>query len=327
MEPSYIQLYRNDELRVRAARLKSRLAECDICPRACGADRLNDEYGFCRSGSLAVISACCDHHGEEPVLSGTRGSGTIFFSGCTMRCQFCQNYQISQEFHHTNIEKLDAGQLAEKMLYLQDELKCHNINLVSPTHFTPQIVEAVDYAASMGLHIPLVYNTNGYDSVDTLKELDGVIDIYLPDIKYASDRNAVTYSQVDHYVDHARQAILEMYRQVGNLLIDEHGTALRGLIVRHLVLPNDLSGTKENILWLLREVSPDIVVSIMSQYHPSYNARFIPELSRKLTKKEYQDIAEWIEEAGPDNGWMQEYDSSDLYLPDFNIKGHPFEKM
>ena len=180
MGPSYLKLYATGELKSRAERLESRLAQCDICPRACGVNRLEEESGFCQSGRLPVISACCEHKGEEPAISGTRGSGTIFFTGCNLNCVFCQNYQISQEFQNTRSEIIDYLQLAGKMLYLQNDLKCHNINFVSPSHYVPQIVRAIDEAAGMGLHIPLVYNTNGYESLATLKELDGVIDIYLP---------------------------------------------------------------------------------------------------------------------------------------------------
>ncbi|HAV10419.1 MAG TPA: radical SAM protein [Dehalococcoidia bacterium] len=321
---SYIKLHKTGELRVRAERLEARLAHCDICPRACGVNRLKGEQGFCRSGDAATISACCEHKGEEPVLSGTRGSGTIFFTGCNLRCVFCQNYQISQEFENTRTERLDCRQLAEKMLYLQDDLKCHNINFVSPTQYAPQIVRAIDEAAGMGLHIPLIYNTNGYDSIDTLKELDGVIDIYLPDIKYASDSNAVNYSHVDNYVEISREAIREMHRQVGDLVIDSDGIALRGLIVRHLVLPNNISGARDCISWLICEVSPAVTMSIMSQYYPCFKAPGIPELARKLSSDEYYYVTEWLDTIDAVNGWVQEFDSPEVFLPDFNGEGHPF---
>jgi len=323
---SYSTLHKTGELRSRAERLELRLAHCDICPRACGVNRIEGEQGFCQSGNLSVISACCEHKGEEPAISGTRGSGTIFFTGCNLRCVFCQNYQISQEFWNTRREELNCHRLAGKMLYLQNDLKCHNINFVSPTQYVPQIIRAIDEAAGMGLHIPLVYNTNGYESLDTLRELDGVIDIYLPDIKYASNSNATEYSHADNYVEFSRKAIHEMYRQVGDLITDPDDVALRGLIVRHLVLPNNLSGAKACISWLLRELSPSVTMSIMSQYYPCYRAPDIPALARKLSPAEYADITDWLDTADVTNGWIQEFDSPEVFLPDFNGEGHPFEK-
>ncbi len=227
VKPGYLALYESGELEHRLQKLEARLAACDICPRKCGVNRLNDELGFCRSGKFPIVSTVCSHRGEEPAISGIRGSGTIFFSNCNLRCVYCQNYQISQNWHNQAGNITDCHSLAEKILYLQDELHCHNINFVSPSHFVPQLVRAVFEAIPMGLRIPLVYNTNSYDSWETLKELDGIIDIYLPDIKYASDQCAVKYSQAPDYVAISRVAMREMYRQVGDLIVDENGVAVR----------------------------------------------------------------------------------------------------
>lgn len=324
-EPAYISLYRSGELERRAERLEARLASCDICPRQCRVNRLQDERGFCRSGRQPIIASVCDHHGEEPVLSGTSGSGTIFFGNCNLKCVFCQNHQISQNKAHQQSTGTDCRKLAEWMLYLQDKLHCHNINLVSPSHFVPQIVRAIFMAVSMGLHLPLVYNTNAYDALFTLKKLDGVVDIYLPDLKYASDKLAMKYSQAKGYVAYSRQAIKEMYRQVGDLVLDSHGVAQRGVIVRHLILPNEISGSGDSISWLAQEVSRSVTVSIMAQYYPSHHAPRVPLLSRKISRREYQAVVDLVDELGLENGWVQEMDSPEHYLPDFQRDGHPFE--
>ena len=324
MQPSYIKLYRTGELKTRAMLLKDRLRNCDICPRKCYVDRTRDKKGFCRSGYLASISSYCDHHGEEPVISGKRGSGTIFFTKCNLKCIFCQNYQISQPIDNGHLE-IDSHALANVMLYLQDELGCHNINLVSPSHFVPQIVEALLYAVPLGLKIPLVYNTNAYDSIETLKLLDGIIDIYLPDIKYASDQYAEKYSKADNYVAISRQAIGEMFRQVGNLVTDGDGIAQRGLIVRHLILPNRLAGSAASLKWLAECISREIAVSVMAQYYPSHLAAYDPMLSRTISLAEYNEVVTIVQELGMENGWLQELDSAALYLPNFESKGHPFK--
>jgi len=324
LQPQYIDLYHSGELEKRVERLWVRLASCDICPRECGVNRLSDELGFCRSGHLPIVASFCDHHGEEPVLSGSRGSGAIFFGNCNLRCLYCQNHQISQNWERQKSNKVDCHTLAERMLYLQDELGCHNINLVSPSHFVPQIVRAVLEAVPVGLRIPLVYNTNGYDSMKTLKELDGIIDIYLPDIKYASDDWANKLSQAPDYVRHSRNAIKEMYRQVGELLVDRFGVAQRGLIVRYLILPNGLAGSKESLTWLAREVSTRVTVSLMSQYHPIHRAYELPSLSRRILLSEYEEALKAMEEAGLEAGWTQGMESDKVYLPDFEREGHPF---
>jgi putative pyruvate formate lyase activating enzyme len=304
--------------------LEARLASCDICPRECGVNRLRDEFGYCHSGLLPLVSTVCAHHGEEPALSGTRGSGTVFFGNCNMRCVYCQNYQISQDWKKQKSNQTDCHALAKKMLYLQDGLGCHNINFVSPSHFVPQLLRAVVEAVPMGLRVPLVYNSSGYDSVPSLKELDGVIDIYLPDLRYASDKWARKFSQGPNYVARARQAIKEMYRQGGDLVMDEAGLAQRGLIVRHLILPNDLAGSEESLAWLIREVSPKVTVSIMSQYMPMHRAPRIPLLARNITGREYGKVLRLLNDLGIENGWVQEMGSAEEYLPDFEREGHPF---
>ncbi len=324
MELGYIALYHSGELERRAQALEARLASCDICPRECHVNRLENELGFCHSGRLPIVSAVCAHHGEEPVLSGTKGSGTVFFSNCNMRCVYCQNYQISQNWKKQKSKEQDFHTLAKSMLYLQDELGCHNINFVSPSHFVPQLIRAVLEAVPMGLRLPLVYNTGGYDSMATLKELEGVISIYLPDLRYASDYWAKKLSRTQDYVEEARQAIKEMYRQVGNLVLDDSGLARQGLIVRHLILPNGLAGSDESLRWLAQELSPIVAVSIMSQYLPAHRATKIPLLSRKISIAEYKTVIGLISELGMENGWIQEMGAQEYYVPDFEREGHPF---
>jgi len=324
IEPGYIALYRSGELERRAHALEARLASCDICPRECQVNRLASETGFCHSTYLPIVAAVCAHHGEEPAISGSRGSGTIFFGNCNMRCVYCQNYQISQNWRKQKAKEIDCHALAKSMLYLQDELGCHNINFVSPSHFVPQLVRAVLEAVPLGLRLPLVYNTNGYDSIACLQELDGIISIYLPDLRYASDKWANKFSHTPHYVARAHQAIKEMYRQVGDLVVDESGVAQRGLIVRHLILPNGLAGSKESLTWLARELSPTLTVSIMSQYLPQHRAQQIPLLSRTISMAEYEAVLQLLSEAGLENGWVQAMGAQENYLPDFEHGGHPF---
>ncbi len=327
MEPGYIALYHSGELRRRAQVLEARLASCDICPRECRVNRLQNELGYCHSGHLPVVSAVCAHHGEEPAISGTRGSGTVFFGNCNMRCVYCQNYQISQNWRKQKSKEMDYHILAEKMLYLQDVLGCHNINFVSPSHFVPQLLRAVVEAVPLGLRVPLVYNTGGYDSITSLKELDGVISIYLPDLRYASDRWARKFSHARDYVTRARQAIKEMCRQVGDLVVDESGLAQKGLIVRHLILPNGLAGSEESLTWLARDLSSTVTVSIMSQYTPMHRAPRVPLLSRKITADEQETVHRLLTDLRIENGWVQEIGAAEEYLPDFEQGSHPFSPM
>jgi putative pyruvate formate lyase activating enzyme len=323
-EPGYLALYKSGELERRARALFERLTECDICPRECGANRLEGKLGRCHSGSLPIVASYCAHRGEEPVLSGTRGSGTIFFGNCNMRCLYCQNYQISQQPEAQKKNEISVAVLAERMLYLQDELKCHNINLVTPSHFVPQIVGALVEAVPRGLHLPLVYNTSSYDSLKTLKELDGIISIFLADIRYADNKLARRYSHARNYVDHARAAIIEMQRQVGDLVLDEDGIAQKGLIVRHLILPNDIAGSADSLKWLVKKVSPRVAVSIMSQYYPTHRAYKYEELDRKITPEEYQKVVDLVERLDIENGWLQGMESTETYRPDFMYE-QPFE--
>ena len=249
----------------------------------------------------------------------------MFLGNCNMRCVYCQNYQISQDWERQQSKEVDSHTLAERMLYLQDQLGCHNINFVSPSHFVPQLVRALLEAVPMGLQLPLVYNTNSYDSVNSLRELDGIISIYLADLRYASNKWARKFSQVPDYVERARAAIQEMYRQVGDLVVDDEGIAQKGLIVRHLILPNGLAGSKDSLTWLVSEVSPTITVSIMSQYVRAHRAARIPSLSRTISPSEYSEVTKLLDELGVENGWVQEIGASENYLPDFAGKKHPFE--
>jgi putative pyruvate formate lyase activating enzyme len=324
-EPGYIALYQSGELKYRAMGLEARLDECNICPRECGARRLKGKVGSCNSSYLPIVSSFCAHHGEEPVLSGNRGSGTIFFGNCNLRCVYCQNHQISQDPEEQQKYEVEPRVLAEHMLYLQDTLKCHNINLVTPSHFVPQIVRAVLEAVPMGLHLPLVYNTSSYDSPETLCELDGIINIYLADLRYASNEYGRKYSRVRHYVESSRAAIKEMYRQVGDLEVDSEGIARRGLIIRHLILPNDIAGSEDSLGWLVREVSPRIAVSIMSQYYPAHRAHRYKELNRRILPEEYREVVKLVEKLRIENGWMQGMSSPENYRPDFKDE-EPFSE-
>ena len=331
-EPSYLALYRSGELKRRTELLEARLKSCDICPRNCGVNRLIGELGFCHSAALPIVDTVCQHLGEEPPISGTKGSGTVFFGNCNLRCVYCQNYQISQNWRKMQSKEMEYQVLAEKLLYLQNDLGCHNINFVSPSHFVPQILKTLLLAIPMGLKIPLVYNTSGYDSLDTIKALDGVIDIYLPDLRYASDKIAKRFSQAPDYVEHDRDAIKEMYRQVGDtstgsghtLITDENDIAQRGLIVRHLILPERLAGSEESLTWLAREVSPMVHVSLMAQYYPTHHAGRFAELSRRITEAEYFEAVDLLDKLGIENGWIQEMSAPASYQPDFEQDTHPF---
>jgi putative pyruvate formate lyase activating enzyme len=322
--PGYLNLLKTGELHEKTDALIALLRNCTLCPRDCRVDRTAGRLGYCRSGYLPIVSSYCAHHGEEPVLSGRKGSGTIFFGNCNLRCVFCQNHQISQLADSLKEKEVGIDTLADMMLELQSQ-GCHNINFVSPSHFAAQIAMAVDIAASKGLRIPLVYNTNGYDSLDTLRFLEGIIDIYLPDIKYSDDNAAMEYSKVEDYVEHSRAAIVEMKRQVGDLIIDTEGIAKRGLIIRHLVLPNDLAGTRESLSFIAEKVGRKTYISLMSQYFPTHKAAEYPLISRPVSFREYEKALEWLHSFGLENGWIQEHSSSDYYRPDFE-KGEPFEK-
>jgi len=303
MEPGYLALHRDGRLKHRIEQAYSLLEECRLCPRRCGVNRLRGEVGFCRVGELPKVASWNVHPWEEPPISGTRGSGTIFFSHCTGRCLFCQNYPISQLGIGNTVT---VERLAEMMLELQAK-GVHNINLVTPTHFVPQILAALAMAIERGLRLPLVYNTSGYEAVETLRLLEGVVDIYLPDAKYADDAVARRLSGFVHYVESNRAALKEMFRQVGEeLVLDEEGIARRGMIIRHLVLPGGLAGTKEVLSWIASELSPKVHISLMSQYFPTYKALKHPLLGRKITPEEYREALSALEEAGFCRGWFQE---------------------
>src|SRR5213080_3496640 len=260
-EPPYIALSRTSELRRRVEALESLLERCTVCPLDCGNNRLNDELARCYSGRLPIVSSFTPHFGEEPPLTGTRGAGNIFFGNCHLRCVYCQNYQISQTHKEQIRNEVTHERLAEMMLELQAR-GCHNINFVSPTHFAPQLARAVLVAASRGLRLPIIYNTNAYDSVEVLRLLDRIVDIYLPDLKYADSREGYAYSKVPDYTEHARAALREMYRQTGDeLVFGDDGLLRRGLVVRLLVLPNDIAGVRESLEWIRDELSPRVAVS------------------------------------------------------------------
>jgi putative pyruvate formate lyase activating enzyme len=282
----------------RARLAVSRLQSCEICPRRCRVDRLHGERGYCRIGRLARVASFSPHFGEEPPLVGQSGSGTIFFSGCSLACVFCQNYDISQMDHG---QDASAEVLARMMLALR-RLGCHNINFVTPTHVIPQILEALVLARDGGLNVPLVYNSSGYDSVETLRLLDGIFDIYMPDAKYGSDESALKYSCAPDYTSTMKAAIREMHRQVGDLKLDEEGLAVRGLLVRHLVLPGGLAGTAEVVRFLAEDISKETYLNIMAQYRPEYNACRSPELNRGITAKEYAEALHLAERAGLGRG-------------------------
>jgi putative pyruvate formate lyase activating enzyme len=295
IEPAYLALHRSGELADRAADAVARLAECDLCARYCRVNRLVTARGaVCRTGRWARVASYGPHHGEEGPLTGWRGSGTIFFAWCNMRCVFCQNWEISQR--ETGIE-LTATRLARMMLDLQ-QLGCHNINLVTPSHVVAQVLEALVIAADGGLRLPLVYNTSGYDSLEAVALLDGVIDIYMPDMKYGSSELARRYSHVREYVTVNRAAVREMHRQVGDLQFDEDGLAVRGLLVRHLVLPDDLGGTDDVLAFLATEISTNTYLNLMDQYRPAYKAAEHPPLDRRLQPNEYHRALELAAQHG-----------------------------
>ena len=286
--------------RVKAA--YARLRQCDLCPHDCGVDRIAGATGVCRAGLRPRIASANVHRGEEPPISGTRGSGTIFFTGCSLQCRFCQNFPISQ---FDNGEELTPLALAGRMLRLQGQ-KVHNINFVTPTHWLPQILAALWLAAGRGFRLPLVWNSSGYEKVDALELLEGVVDIYLPDMKYHDDATATAYSAAPGYREVNRSAVREMFRQVGHLEVDSDGRATKGLIIRHLVLPGGADGAAEILPWIAGNLGRETHVSLMKQYFPAHTAAGVPALSRKITDAEYGAAVAALEDAGLENGWVQE---------------------
>ncbi len=298
----YFDLYNSGELHDRVKEGYSRLKNCDLCPHACGVNRLAGETGVCRAGARPRIASANVHRGEEPPISGTRGSGTIFFTGCSLHCRFCQNFPISQLENGNNLSTVE---LAGKFIMLQAQ-KVHNINFVTPTHFLPQILAALFLAVPMGFRLPIVWNSSGYERVDALRLLDGIVDIYLPDMKYATDEAAVRYSSAPGYREINRAGVKEMLRQVGHLEIEEGGVALRGLIIRHLVLPEESAGSKETLAWIGANLGRETHISLMKQYFPAHEAASVPGIHRRLTDGEYEEAVAALEEAGLENGWVQE---------------------
>ena len=295
VEPGYLKLFRSGDLGERVRQAFQRLENCDLCARYCHVNRrLTIEGAVCRTGEQAIVHSFGPHHGEEAVLRGWNGSGTIFFSWCNLRCVFCQNWEISQRGMGRIAGPRD---IAAMMLDLQ-ERGCHNINFVSPSHLVAQILAAVEIAARGGLRLPLVYNTGGYDSLEALALLDGVIDIYMPDIKYGDSSVARQYSKVRNYVEANRMAVKEMHRQVGDLILDECGLARRGLLIRHLVLPNNLAGTEKVLDFIAHEISPNTYLNLMDQYRPCYRADEYSPLNRPITSLEYRAALAMAERHG-----------------------------
>lgn len=282
--PAYLKLLPGGELANRAERAYAHLRDCDLCARYCRINRLETAKGaVCRTAEEAVVHSSCAHHGEEDPLCGECGSGAIFFSWCNLRCNYCQNWEISQKGAG---DPASSEQIADMMLDLQSQ-GCHNINFVSPSHVVAQIIRAVLIAAEQGLHLPLVYNTGGYDSLEALRLLDGIIDIYMPDMKYGSSQITRSLSRIRNYVDVNRAAVREMHRQVGDLVLDENGVALRGLLVRHLVLPAGLAGTDQVLEFIAHEISPNTYLNLMEQYYPSYQVSNQSPLDQRLDVRTY----------------------------------------
>ena len=330
-EASYLRLLRSGELRRRVETLEALLERCTVCPRDCLNNRIKDEIAACYSGRLPIVSSYTPHFGEEPPLSGTRGAGNIFFGNCNLRCVYCQNYQISQKHKEQIKNEITHERLAEMMLELQAR-GCHNINFVSPTHFAPQMARAILLAAEQGLSLPIVYNTNAYDSVEVLRLLDGIVDVYLPDLKYAEDESGYLYSKVRSYASVSRAALTEMCRQMGDEpVFDDDGLLRRGLVVRLLVLPNDIASVRESLRWIHDELSPRVAISLMAQYYPTHAAettRRYVLLSRRLNEREWMRAVAALDELGMDEGWVQEYDGAPFYYrPDFSDRDAPFHDV
>lgn len=290
------------------------LEKCKICPHNCGINRLNGNIGRCKSNGNIKLAMASIHNFEEPCISGENGSGTVFFSNCNLNCVFCQNYKISQQGLGREIS---IEELAE--IFIDEQNKnAENINLVTPTMYVYHIIEAIKIARNKGLKIPIVYNSNGYENVETIKKLKGYIDIYLPDLKYYDDDLAFKYSGVKNYFENATSAIKEMYNQVGSPVLDENGMMKKGLIIRHLVLPNNLQNSKDVLKWINDNIDKKVFVSVMAQYFPTNKAKDFPEINRKLTKEEYEEIENYLYSLDLDNGYIQELgEHEEEYVPDF----------
>lgn len=292
------------------------LEKCEICPHNCKVNRLKQNTGVCKCTDKIKIALASLHYYEEPCISGKNGSGTVFFTGCNLQCKFCQNYEISQQGKGIEIT---IEQLAD-IFITQQEKHANNINLVTPTMYVYQIIEAIKIAKTKGLNIPIIYNSNGYENVETIKKLKGYIDVYLPDFKYYYNDLAKKYSGINNYFENVTQVIQEMYKQVGSPIIDENGIIKKGLIIRHLVLPNNIENSKKVLKWLKENINKEVYISIMAQYFPCYKAKEIKELNRKLTKEEYRKIEEYVYELDIENGYMQELgEHEEEYVPNFNL--------
>lgn len=288
------------------------LDKCTICPHKCGINRNKNQIGRCKSKNTVKIGLYSTHDFEEPCISGKNGSGTVFFSNCNMNCIYCQNYEISQE----GIGKEISIEELANIFIKQQEKKVENINLVTPTTYVPQIIQAIKIAKQKGLKIPIIYNTNGYENVETLRLLEGYIDVYLPDLKYANSKLSKEYSKVDNYFEIATKAIKEMYRQVGPPKLNDKGIIEKGLIIRHLVLPNNLINSKIILKWIKENIDENVYISVMAQYFPTYKAKSVEKLNRKLTKEEYKDIEQYVYKLNIKNGYMQELgEHEEEYVP------------
>jgi len=313
--PSYKKISEKD-FAERLQRANEILKNCTSCPRNCFVDRTNGELGTCQSGEIPIVSSYTLHFGEEPVLSGTNGAGNIFFGNCNLRCDFCQNFEISQRPKTEIRNEVSHERLAEIMIGLQN-MNCHNIGLVSPTHFAVPILKSIKLAADKGLNLPIIYNSNGYDSVEMLKLYKDIIDIYLPDFKYGNNDYGRRYSKVPDYFDKCKLAITEMYEQVGSELIYENRVVVRGLIIRHLVLPNGLAETEE-VFKFINALDSKIHLSVMSQYYQTNRSSRNVLLNRKISRREYDRVLELLDKYGLENGWVQKMESNDFYRPNFD---------
>lgn len=301
---NYHTLYQSGELLLRVREAYRRLSACDLCPHECGVNRIRGERGICVAGLKPKIASANVHKGEEPPISGTKGSGTIFFSGCSLKCVFCQNFPISQL---GNGEEITTRELATRMLKLQRQ-GVHNINFVTPTHYLPQILAALWLAIPLGFRLPIVWNTSGYEKVDALRLLDGIVAVYLPDMKYSDDTNAAGLSSAPGYTHQNRAAVTDMLRQAGHLQLDDNGIAVRGLIIRHLVLPEGRAGTVETLQWIADNLGRETHIALMSQYFPAHKALMTEGMIRPVNHAEYDAAVRALEEAGLDNGWVQDLD-------------------
>lgn len=292
------------------------LQRCEICPHKCKIDRTKNQVGRCKSKDTVKVALASIHNFEEPCISGRNGSGTVFFSNCNLSCEFCQNYEISQQGLG---KEISIERLAE--IFIEQQLRgADNINLVSPTSYAVQIIEAIKIAKNNGLKIPIIYNTNGYENIETLKLLEGYIDIYLPDLKYAENDLAKKYSKIENYFEIATSAIKEMYRQVGKNEYDENGIIKAGIIIRHLILPNHTENSKKVLKWIAENMPKNITVSVMAQYFPTYKAKEIKDINRKITKYEYQKIENYLYSLDLENGYIQEMgNNEEIYVPKWEI--------